>query len=70
VIYCPGNCINPVWFDLRWCKHVVRQITNICATARAKRSASIFMSPTRVPCIELVYDLGNTTWMLEKIEGL
>ena len=70
VIHGPGNRITPVWFDLKHRKHTVREITN---SWRDRQGATVrihFHVTDDGALYELVYDLGSTTWALERIEAL
>ena len=70
VIHGPGPRITPVWFDLQRRKHTVRQITNIWHDRRGETTRIHFHVTDDGALYELVYDLGDTTWALEKIETL
>lgn len=70
VIHGPGRRITPVWFDLKQRKHTVREITNVW---RDRQGASLrihFHVTDEGALYELVYDLGDASWTLERIEAL
>jgi hypothetical protein len=70
VIHGPGSRITPVWFDLKRRKHTIREITN---SWRDRQGATVrihFHVTDDGALYELVYNLTDSTWRLEKIEAL
>ena len=70
VIHGPGSRITPVWFDLQRRKHTIRQITNVWRDRRGDAVRIHFHVTDDGALYELVYDLGDTTWGLARIEAL
>ncbi len=70
VIHGPGSRIIPVWFDLKQCKHTICEITNSWRDRQGETVRIHFHVTDEGALYELVYDLGSTTWSLEKIESL
>jgi len=70
VIHGPGQRMTPVWFDLRNRKHTIREITNIWRDRQGEVVRIHFHVTDEGALYELVYDLGDTSWTLQKIEAL
>ncbi len=70
VIHGPGSRITPVWFDLKHRKHTIRDITNSWRDRQGETVRIHFHVTDKGALYELVYDLGATSWTLERIESL
>lgn len=70
VIHGPGSRITPVWFDLKRRKHTVREITNVWRERQGAFLRIHFHVTDEGALYELIYDLGDASWMLGKIEAL
>jgi hypothetical protein len=69
VIHGPGRRITPVWFDLKRRKHIIREITNSWRDRQGETVRIHFHVTDDGALYELVYDLGDTSWALERIES-
>lgn len=70
VIHGPGNRITPVWFDLKQRKHSIREVTNVWRSRQGEALHIHFHVTDDGALYELVYDLGDASWTLERIESL
>ena len=70
VVFGPGLKIKPVWFDFNRKQHTIRQITN---SWRDKKGETVFMHfhvTDEGALYELIYNMSDASWRLERIEEL
>ncbi|MBE9486663.1 MAG: hypothetical protein KAT62_07325 [Desulfuromonadales bacterium] len=70
VIHGPGGKIRPVWFDLNRRQHRVHQVTNSWRERRGETTLIHFHVTDEGALYELVYNLTEGGWQLERIEAL
>ena len=70
VVFGPGLRVRPVWFDLDRQKHTIRQITNSWQEGRGDQVFMYFHVTDDGSLFELVYNMADATWRLERIEAL
>ncbi|OEU73155.1 MAG: hypothetical protein BA864_13235 [Desulfuromonadales bacterium C00003093] len=69
-IHGPGGKIRPVWFDLNRRQHRVHQVTNSWRERRGETTLIHFHVTDEGALYELVYNLTEGGWQLERIEAL
>ena len=70
VIHGPGGKIRPVWFDLNRRQHRVQQVTNSWRERCGETTLIHFHVTDEGALYELVYNLTEGGWQLERIEAL
>ncbi len=70
VIHGPGGKIRPVWFDLNHRQHRVHQVTNSWRERCGETILIHFHVTDEGALYELVYNLTEGGWQLERIEAL
>ena len=70
VIFGPDGRIRPVWFELQRRRHDVRTITNSWQERRGETLLRHFHVTDDGALFELIFNPGNATWQLLRIEAL
>ena len=70
VIFGPDGRIRPVWFELKLRRHDVQTITNSWQDRRGATILWHFHVTDDGALFELIFNPGNATWQLIRIEAL